>query len=186
MFPETFLLVVYTFHVKFYFSGKPQRKSAENLSKTCYWKLIFVIWSYSMWALRYARHVGTWARKHSRHIGTWARKTRWHVSTQDTWSRKHARHISTWAQNFTGSLQVWCYILNYFILHCSCKKVIFKMCILNYFILHYSCKKVIFKMCFSISSLLWLSKFCDFVVISVNMSISLKLYGVRIFGKYFS
>ena len=59
MFPETFLLVVHTFHIKFYFSGKRQRKSTKNLSKTCHWKLIFVIWSYSTWALRQARHVST-------------------------------------------------------------------------------------------------------------------------------
>ena len=36
MFPETFLLVLYTFHIKFYFLGKRQRKSTKNLSKTCH------------------------------------------------------------------------------------------------------------------------------------------------------
>ena len=36
MFPDTFLLVVYTFHIKFYFSGNRQRKSTKNLSKTCH------------------------------------------------------------------------------------------------------------------------------------------------------
>ena len=70
-----------------YFSGKRQRKSTKDVSKTCHWKLIFVIWSYSAWALRHSRHVstqGTWARKHARHVGTWA--------------HKHARHVGTWAR----------------------------------------------------------------------------------------
>ena len=56
-------LVVYTFHIKFYFSGKRQRKTTKNPSKICHWKLILVIWNYSTWPLRHARHVGMWARK---------------------------------------------------------------------------------------------------------------------------
>ena len=114
---------------KFYFSGKRQRKSTKNVSKTCHWKLIFVIWSYSAWALRHARHVstsahkasqhvntqgtlarehakhvGTWARKHGRHVGVWARKARWHVRT---WARKHRRHVGTWACKHASHIGTW-------------------------------------------------------------------------------
>ena len=123
---RTFLLVVYTFHIKFYFSEKRQRKSTRNLSKTCHWKLNFVIWSYSTLALRHARHfgrwtrqrvstqgkwahkhtghVGTWARKHVRHVGTWARK---HVRHVGTWGRKHAGHVSTWARKHARHIATW-------------------------------------------------------------------------------
>ena len=90
IFPETFLFVVYTFHIKLYFSRKRQRKSTTNLSKTCHWNLTFVIWSYSMWALGHAKRVsmqGMWAHKLARHIGTkgmLAHK-----------AHKHIRHMST-------------------------------------------------------------------------------------------
>ena len=95
MFPESFLFVVYTFHIKFYFSGKRERKSTKNLSKTCQWNLIFVIWSYSTWVSKHARHAGALTRKHARHVGTWARK---HDGQVGTWARKHAKHVSTWAR----------------------------------------------------------------------------------------
>ena len=132
MFPETFLLVVYTFHIKFYFSGKRQRKSTKNLSKTCHWNLTFVIWSYSRWALRHARyvsmqarkahehvstwackharHVGTWACNHTKHVGTWARKHTRHVSMQGTLARKHAKHVGMWtckAHNLADLSHSW-------------------------------------------------------------------------------
>ena len=51
---------------QFYFKRKRQRTSTKNARKTCYWNLIFVIYSYSTWArrqLKHARHVDTWARK---------------------------------------------------------------------------------------------------------------------------
>ena len=94
-----------TFHIKFYFTGKRQRKSAKNVSKRCHWKIIFVIWSYSTWARRHARHVGTWAREHARHVDTWLHKhrrhvglARWHVNTQGPLARKYATRVGTWAR----------------------------------------------------------------------------------------
>ena len=98
------------FWYKFLFLRKKTKKSTKNLSKTCHWKLFFVIWSYSTWVFRHARHVGTWAckapehlrdgctwaLKNARQVGTWARKHTKHV---DTWARKHARHDDTWARS---------------------------------------------------------------------------------------
>ena len=103
MFQETYSCLSCSFDIQFFFTGKRQREITKNRSKTCYWKLIFVIWSYSTWARRHATHVGTCAREHARHVGTQARKLarqvgRWacklarHVAT---WVGKHARHVST-------------------------------------------------------------------------------------------
>ena len=95
---------------KVLFLRKKTKKKTKNLSKTCHWKLIFVIWSYSTWAFRHARHVGTlthervtmqgtWAREHAkRNVSTRDTLPREHVSMQDTLAHKHARHISTWAR----------------------------------------------------------------------------------------
>ena len=82
----------------FLFHRKKTKGNLKNVRKTCYWKLIFVICSYSTWARRYekqARHVITWARKHIRQVGTWAGK---HARHAGTWARKHARQVDTWAR----------------------------------------------------------------------------------------
>ena len=77
------------------FHRKKTKNNHKNVRKTCYWKLVFVICSYSTWACRHAkyeRHVGTWTRKTRKAVGTWARKQARHVRT---WARKHARHVGT-------------------------------------------------------------------------------------------
>ena len=118
MFPETFPFVVYTFHIKFYFSGKRQRKSSKNLSKTCHWKFSFVISSYSTPVLRCARHVsaqGTWAGKRAGQVGTWARERvgfigAWvhkHGGDVGTWARSPARHLGTWARKHGKQVGTW-------------------------------------------------------------------------------
>ena len=77
------------------FHRKKTKINHKNVRKTCYWKLIFVICSYSTWRRKHARNVGTWARNHVRHVGTWARNHARHVGT---WARNHARHAGTWAR----------------------------------------------------------------------------------------
>ena len=75
------------------FHRKKIKNNHKNVRKTCYWKLIFVICSYSTWRHKHARHAGTWAHKHARHVGTRA--------------RKHAKHVGTWARkasNLAGSI----------------------------------------------------------------------------------
>ena len=63
---------------------KERKNNHKSVRKTYYWKLIFVIYSYSTWA---RRHLGTKSTqgtlqcKHVRHVGTWLRKTRWYMST---------------------------------------------------------------------------------------------------------
>ena len=84
------------------FGRKKTKNNHKNVRKTCYWKLTFVICSYSTWTRRHAkhaRHVATWARKawarrHARHVDTWVRKHERHTGT---WAHKHARHVGTWA-----------------------------------------------------------------------------------------
>ena len=66
-----------------FISQEKDRKSTQNLSKTCHWKLIYVIWSYSTWA---RRQVSTWTREHESKQGTLVRE---HTSTQATLARKH-------------------------------------------------------------------------------------------------
>ena len=97
-----------------FISLEKDNEQSQNVTKTCYWKLIFVIRSYSTWARRHAKHashVGTWARRHAstwahmhaRHVGNWVRKHARHVGT---WARKHARHVGTWvskARNLADS-----------------------------------------------------------------------------------
>ena len=93
---------------QFYFTGKERKNNHKSARKTYYWKLIFVICSYSTWARNHlgtkstqgtlprehARHVATWARNHARRVGTWARTHARHVGT---WARKYARHVGTCA-----------------------------------------------------------------------------------------
>ena len=81
---------------------KGKEKIPKNLSETCHWKLIFIIWSYSTWAHRHARHVSTLARKAREHVSTQNTLTRGHLSTQGTFPRKHARYVGTSARK--GSL----------------------------------------------------------------------------------
>ena len=118
MFPDTFPFVVYTFHIKFYFSGKRQRKSSKNLSETCHWKLSFVISSYSMPALRRAGHVsaqGTWAGKRAAQVGAWARERAGYIGTWvhkhggdvGTWACSPARHLGAWARKHGGQVGTW-------------------------------------------------------------------------------
>ena len=78
-----------------FISQEKTKSNLKNVRKTCYWKLIFVICSYSTWRFKDARHVDTWPHKHARHVGTWARKHARHVGTR---ARKHARHVGTWAR----------------------------------------------------------------------------------------
>ena len=84
------------------FHREKRKNNRKSVRKTYYWKLIFVICSYSTWT---RRHVGT--KKHARYVGTYARKARWHVRTQDTLARKHARHIGTWARKHTRHVSTW-------------------------------------------------------------------------------
>ena len=77
MFPQTFLLVVYTFHIKFYFSGKSQTKSTKNLS------------TQGTLPREYVTTKGTLAREHVSTQDTLARE---HVSTQGTLGRERVRH----------------------------------------------------------------------------------------------
>ena len=91
--PETFLLVIYTFHIKFYFSGKRQRKSSKHLGKTCHWKLILLFEVI-------ARNLSTWALKHPRHLSTYVRKASEHVSTQGTLAREHICTQGTLAHEY--------------------------------------------------------------------------------------
>ena len=76
-----------------FISQEKERKSNhKNVRKTYYWKLIFVICSYSTWSCRhakYARQVGTWARKYARHVG------RKNVSTQDALTPEHVNTQGT-------------------------------------------------------------------------------------------
>ena len=77
---------------------KERKDHYKNVRVTYYWKLIFVICSYSTWARRHekhARHVGMWAREHARHVGTRACKHARHVGT---WAHKHATHVCMWAR----------------------------------------------------------------------------------------
>ena len=78
MFPETFLFVVYTFHIKFYFSEKRQRKSTKNLSKNAIQNLFML---FEVIAHGYLGTQGTLAREHA--------------STQRMSTFEHARHVST-------------------------------------------------------------------------------------------
>ena len=71
MFPEIFLLVVYTFHIQFYFSGKKQKKSTKNLGKIFIENLIL------LFEVIAREHLGT----QDTHVGTRARE---HVSAQGT------------------------------------------------------------------------------------------------------
>ena len=119
------------------FHRKKTKNNHKNVRKTCYWKLIFVICSYStwarrhastqgtpapkaskMWARRYAIHVGMWVRKHGRYVATSACKHTKHVGTLvrehvrkakhvGTWARKHAKHIGTWARKHAKHVGLW-------------------------------------------------------------------------------
>ena len=91
-------------HIKFYFSGKRQRKKKyKNLSKNVIENLFLLfqviapehLGTQGTRTRKHAKHVGTWARKHAGHVGTWARKRAKHV---DTWACKHARHVCTWTR----------------------------------------------------------------------------------------
>ena len=73
MFLETILLVVH-FSYTVLFHRKKRRKITEILCKTCYRKLIFVVWSNSKWTRRQRRHVDTWACEQVRHASMWVRK----------------------------------------------------------------------------------------------------------------
>ena len=91
----------------FLFHRKKTKGNLKNVRKTSYWKLIFVICSYSTWARRYekqARLVVTWVRKHVRQVGTWAGKYARHAGT---WSRKHTRHAGTWARKHARQVDTW-------------------------------------------------------------------------------
>ena len=101
---QTFLLVIYTFHIKFYFSAKRQRKSTRNLSRTCHWQLNFVILRYSTLALRHARHVSKCTREHVSTQGTLASG---YVSTQDTLAPEHTRHVDTWGRKHVKHVGMW-------------------------------------------------------------------------------
>ena len=86
---------------------KERKNHYKNVRETYYWKLIFVICSYSTWARRHekhARHVGMWALKQARHVGTWAREHARHVGTR---ARKHARHVGTWAHKHARHVCMW-------------------------------------------------------------------------------
>ena len=75
MFPEIFLLAGYTFHIKFYFSGKNKEKVPKIY-------IIHVIKSLFLLLEVIARdHLGMLVREHVSTQGTLARE---HVSTQDT------------------------------------------------------------------------------------------------------
>ena len=104
MFQETYSCLPCSFDIQFFFAGKRQREITKNRSKTCYWKLIFVIWSYSTWARRHATHVGTCAREHARHVGTWARKLARQVGR---WARKLARQVGRWACKLARHVATW-------------------------------------------------------------------------------
>ena len=99
-------------------SQEKDKKSTKNLSKTCHWKLIFVICSYSTWARRHARQFDTWARKAryhnctqgtlaSKHISTQNTLSREHVSRQDTLARKHARNVGKWSRKYAKRVGTW-------------------------------------------------------------------------------
>ena len=112
-----------------FISLEKDNEQSQNVTKTCYWKLIFVIRSYSTWARRHtkhASHVGTWARRHARHVDTWARMHARHVGTWagkharlvgtwahmharhvGNWVRKHARHVGTWARKHARHVGTW-------------------------------------------------------------------------------
>ena len=81
------------------FGRKKTKNNHKNVRKTCYWKLIFVICSYSTWTRRHAkhtRHVATWARTQDtltrEYVSTKDTLAREHVSTQGTLGREHIRH----------------------------------------------------------------------------------------------
>ena len=102
----------------FLFHRKMTKKSTKNLRKIWHWKLIFLTWSYSMWACRHSRQVGTWqvrhvstrsmqgmlAREHTRNVATWAHKHPRHIAS---WARKHARHLDTWVRKHTRHVATW-------------------------------------------------------------------------------
>ena len=94
------------------FHRKRTKNNQKNVRKTCYWKLIFVICSYSTWRHENTRHIGMWPRKHARHVDTWAHKrtrhmTRKHTRHAGTWACKHARHVGTWAHKHARHVGTW-------------------------------------------------------------------------------
>ena len=84
-----------------YFTRKRQRKSTKNLKKTCYWKLIFVIWVIAREHVGAQSTQGTLAREHVStqgtlalgHIRTQDTLACEHVSTQGTLAREHVRIV---------------------------------------------------------------------------------------------
>ena len=100
MFPDTFLLAVYTCLIKFYFSGKRQRKRTKNLSKNVIENLFL------LFEVIAPEHLGTQGTRARKHVSTQSTLSREHVSTQDllalervstqgTLARERARHVGT-------------------------------------------------------------------------------------------
>ena len=83
MFPETFLLAVYTCLIKFYFSGKRQRKRTKNLSKNVIENLFF------LFEVIAPEHLGTQGTRARKHVSTQSTLSRQHASVQDTLVREH-------------------------------------------------------------------------------------------------
>ena len=117
MFLETILLVVH-FSYTVLIHRKKREKNTEILCKTCYRKLIFVIWSNSAWIRSHRRHADTWACEQVRHASMWVRKDAKHVGTGarkfgrhvGTWARKHARYVGTWACKTRNSTESQIYM----------------------------------------------------------------------------
>ena len=85
MFRETFLLVVYTFHIQFYFSEKRQRKSTKNLSKNVIENLFL------LFEVKAREDLGTQSTLAREHITTEGTLAREYVCMQGTLAREHAR-----------------------------------------------------------------------------------------------
>ena len=89
MFPKTFLLVVYTVHIKFYFSGKDKEK-VPNIQVKYVIENLFLLFKIIV-----REHLGTQdmcARKAREHISTQDMLAREHESTQGMLAREHVRH----------------------------------------------------------------------------------------------
>ena len=68
------------------FHRKMTKNNHKNERKICYWKLVFVICSYSTWARRHAKQgMSTWPREHVDTLDTLAPE---HVSKQSTLARE--------------------------------------------------------------------------------------------------
>ena len=82
---------------------KERKNSHKNVRKTYYWKLIFVICSYSTWA---SRHIGTKSTQDTlvrEHVSTQSTLAHEHVSTQNTLAHEHVSTQGTLASDHAST-----------------------------------------------------------------------------------